>query len=280
MSYNYEPSRIKKFFDESGMEEWLRLEKTPRGMVSFHVHNHYLRKYIRSGDQVFEIGSGPGRFTIELAKIGATISVADISSEQLRLNEIKVQEADYEKSILWRRQMDITDLSEIPNDSFDATVAYGGLLSYVFELVDNALSEMLRITKPGGVALLSVMSTLGSTQFYLSSIFKEIDEIGLEEFQKVFDTGDVTGKLAAGDHYCRMYRWSGFKSILKNHPCGILESSACAYLSNSVYTEEVLKKVMEDSEKWQTFLQWEIEACRELGAIDGGTHMIVVLQRK
>lgn len=280
MSYNYESGRIKKFFDESGMAEWLRLEKTPRGIVSFHVHNHYLQKYIHSGDQVFEIGSGPGRFTIELAKIGATISVADISSEQLKINEIKVQEAGYENSISWRRQMDIIDLSEISNDSFDATVAYGGPLSYVFEHVEKALSELLRITKPGGVVLLSVMSTLGTYQLYLESIFKKIDEIGLEKFQTAFDTGDVTGKLAAGDHYCRMYRWSGFKSILIKHPCEILESSACAYLSNSVYTEEVLKKVMEDSEKWQAFLQWEIKACRELGAIDGGTHMIVVLQRK
>ncbi|MHA2390647.1 MAG: class I SAM-dependent methyltransferase [Promethearchaeota archaeon] len=280
MPYTYEPDRIKKCFDEAGMEEWLRLEKTPRGKVSFHVHNHYLQKYIRSCDQVFEIGPGPGRFTIELAKLGAKISVADISSEQLRLNEIKVQEAGYENSISWRKQMDITDLSEIPNDSFDVAVAYGGPLSYIFELVDKALSELLRITKPSGIIFLSVMSTLGTYQLLLELVFNEIEEVGLEEFQRTFDTGDVTGKVAARDHYCRMYRWSGFKSILKKHPCEILESSACAYLSNSVYTEEVLRKVMENHEKWRTFLKWEIEACKEPGIIDGGTHMIAVLRVK
>ena len=167
-----------------------------------------------------------------------------------------------------------------PNDSFDASIAYGGPLSYVFEKVEKAISELLRITKPGGVILLSVMSTLGTFQFFLESIVKDIDDFGLEIFQRAFDTGGVTGKLASGDHYCRMYRWGELKSILNEYKCDILEASACAYLSNSVYAEEVLKKVMENHEKWQALLKWEIEACREPGIIDGGTHMIVVLRVK
>lgn len=67
MVYNYEPDRISKCFDDAGMEEWLRLEKTPRGIVSFHVHNQYLQKYVCSGDQVFEVG--PGSIEVNVSKL-------------------------------------------------------------------------------------------------------------------------------------------------------------------------------------------------------------------
>ena len=52
------------------LNEWERLIETPRDLVSLHIHTHYLKQHIKRGDNVLEIGPGPGRFTIELAKIG------------------------------------------------------------------------------------------------------------------------------------------------------------------------------------------------------------------
>ena len=45
-----------------------------------------LDDFVSAGDRVLEVGAGPGRFTIELATIGATIVVGDVSEVQLELN--------------------------------------------------------------------------------------------------------------------------------------------------------------------------------------------------
>lgn len=146
----YKPQAIAEFFDAFGEKEWERLTATPRDQVSFHIHTHYLQKFIKAGDSVLEAGAGAGRFTIELAKLGTTITVGDISKVQLELNKKYVTEAGFEKCVDARVQLDITNLAEFENNQFDAVVCYGGPLSYVLDKAEQAVNEMLRVTKPSG----------------------------------------------------------------------------------------------------------------------------------
>ena len=120
-----------------------------------------------------------GVFTIELAKLGAIISVGDISPRQLEINSQKVQNAGFEHAVVKREVLDITDLSEYPSQMFDAVIAYGGPLSYVFDRADDAIDELLRVIKPRGHLLLSVMSLLGSTRKLLPGILSDVGQYGL-----------------------------------------------------------------------------------------------------
>src|SRR4030065_577522 len=83
----YRPEEISQHFDEYGMKEWERLTATPVDEISLHIHAHYLQKYLQPGWRVLEIGAGAGRFTQILAAIGPRLTVADISQEQLRINQ-------------------------------------------------------------------------------------------------------------------------------------------------------------------------------------------------
>ena len=103
----YNPEIITKHFDDPTQGEWERLDKNPIGKVQFYISNHYLQKYIKKGDRVLEIGPGPGRFTIELAKLGAKISIVDISENQLKRNKEKIEELGLEDSVEWRKKLDI-----------------------------------------------------------------------------------------------------------------------------------------------------------------------------
>ena len=58
---NYNSGLIEGPFDNAGMKERDRLDTTPHGKVQFHIHQHYLQKYIKRGDRVLEVGPGPGR---------------------------------------------------------------------------------------------------------------------------------------------------------------------------------------------------------------------------
>jgi ubiquinone/menaquinone biosynthesis C-methylase UbiE len=275
----YDPNLIEGHFDKHPSLEWDRLDKTPKGKVQFHIHQHYLQKYVKKGDRVIEIGPGPGRFTIELAKLGAKIAVVDISEEQLRLNEEKVREAGYEENIEWRKKLDILDLEGIPDNVFDSTVVFGGPLSYVLEFVDQAIEEVIRVTKPGGIILTSVMSCLGTYHHLIRNVFEEWVEMGMENFDEISETGDVLGKMAdQGTHQCHMFRWSEYREVLSNHPVEILDASAANFLSTGLFNEEFLTDLMSDSEKWNLFLKWELDFSKEPGAIDGGTHMITILR--
>ena len=277
----YDPKLIESHFERDPILEWMRLDKSPRGKVQFHIHQHFLKKYIKEGDRVLEIGPGPGRFTIELAKLGAKISMVDISNAQLNMNEEKVKDAGFEDSIEWRRKLDILDLEGIPDNEFDSTVVFGGPLSYVLEFVDQALEEVIRVTKPGGTILASVMSCLGTFHHLIRNVFEEWTHMGMENFDFIVKTGDVLGEMSdQGSHQCHMFRWSEFQKVLAIHPVEVLDASAANFLSTGLFNEEYLTELMKDPEKWSMFLKWELDFCREPGAIDGGTHMIVVLRNR
>ncbi len=93
MTAGYDPDRIRRFYDDFAEREWNRLDDNPRSRVIFHVHRWYLHQFIEAGQHILDAGAGPGRFTIELASLGATVTVGDISQQQLKLNQQKLLEA-------------------------------------------------------------------------------------------------------------------------------------------------------------------------------------------
>ncbi|MEO2002726.1 MAG: methyltransferase domain-containing protein [Candidatus Poribacteria bacterium] len=83
-----DPEGIRRYYDALGEGEWDRLSAEPADEVKAHVHAYYLREFVHAGDHVLDIGAGPGRFTIELARLGASVTVADISPAHLDLKKV------------------------------------------------------------------------------------------------------------------------------------------------------------------------------------------------
>ena len=267
----YNPARVAEFYDSYGEKEWHRLTKDPAALVSLHIHQHYLQEYIRSGDSVLEVGAGAGRFTVELAKLNASITVGDISSEQLRLNQKYVAEHECDSAIANRLQLDITDLSMFAPESFDAVVCYGGALSYVLEQANTAIDSMLRVLKPGGHLLLSVMSLIGTTQKYFAAVCEE------PNFTQLVDRVNQNGFLDEANnngHQLKMYRAKELKQLLQNHQCKIVAMSASNCLS--LDRPEFLAANLLNTKNWSDFLRWELDFCAEAGCLDSGTHLLAV----
>ncbi len=258
-----------------GLREWERLEQRPADRVALEIHRRYLERFIRPRDCVLDAGAGPGRFTIELGRLGARVTVGDISPRQLELNAAKVSAAGYESAVEERVVLDITDLRRFPDPFFDATVCYGGAISYVIERADEAVSELLRVAKPGGHLLLSVMSLIGSMRFVLPSILEEAARLGLDRVQRTYETGDLDAEQSGGQPM-RLYRWETLRELLTRHPCQLVSASASNYLS--LGHDEALERISE--EYWRVVLDWEFEACAQSGAIDGGQHMLVAVRRR
>ena len=262
--------KTRAMYDSAGDLEWERLERDARGRVAFEVHRRFLARYVRAGQRVLEIGAGPGRFTFALAELGTTVDVTDFSPVQLELNRRHLEGTDGERAVASRSTLDICDTSRYADASFDAVVAYGGPLSYAFEDAPTAVRGMLRILKPGGVLVASVMSLLGSWRYFLGGVIEEAKLYGDDANDLVFDTGDMR-HIGAG-HVCQMFRSREIVDLL--HECGgeVLAMSASNW--TSLGDVALLAELEADPDQWSRFIDKEVRACAEPGAVDGGTHIL------
>jgi SAM-dependent methyltransferase len=263
---------VGRFFDEYGDREWHRLDIDVRARVSFEIHRRFLRRFVSPGMRVLDIGAGAGRFTVELVRMGAAVHVGDLSPVQLDLNAHYVKAAGCEDGILARQRLDVCDLSVLADDSFDVVVAYGGPLSYVFDQAPSALAEMLRVVRPGGVVLASVMTLAGNARHFLASFRPVIDELGLERFDAFLACGDQRVTEPAGAHVCQLLRWVDIQSLVTSAGAEIVTATASNWLS--LAAPEVVEGFADSPELWERFLAWEERMCAEPGALEGGTHLL------
>jgi SAM-dependent methyltransferase len=266
---------VRQFFDDVGDGEWARFDKDARSRVALDVHRRFLRRHVPEGAYVLEIGAGPGRFTTELAEMGCRVVVSDISPAQLEANARRVGEAGLEEAVIERRLLDVRDLAVIPDETFDAVVAYGGPLSYAFEHAEAALAGMLRVVRPRGQVVASVMELIGTLRMFVRIIPGYAAKGRLDELKAVMATGD--NRLDTGGHPCRMFRWSEIEAMTQRLPCTILGSSASNFLSSG--DPDLIAFIEQDHALWQLLLDWEEEYCREPGAVDSATHLLFALER-
>jgi ubiquinone/menaquinone biosynthesis C-methylase UbiE len=210
MSSAWNPAETAQFFDEYGEREWTRFEdgRTPLWSVATHVR--MLERYVRPGDRALDAGAGPGRFALELQRIGATVTAVDISPVQL--DELRRRCPDVEAHLC-----DITDLSRFPDDSFDATVCYGGPLSYLLDDAEHGVAELARVTRSGGHLLVSVMSLGGAVVHYAAMIAELAQRDGPDTSREIIRTQILPRKPDYGHLALKLYRWSDVAALLAPH---------------------------------------------------------------
>jgi hypothetical protein len=145
----------------------------------------------------------------------------------------------------------------------------------VLDKRDAALLESIRVLKPGGVILLSVMSLWGTAHGFLGGVIS----LPPKTNQKIIATGDITPATFPGrrDNYMHLFRAQELMEWLKEAGLTILDKSAANCLS--LTWNEKLKEIRDDAEKWNELLRIELEACAEDGSLNMGTHIIVAAQK-
>jgi SAM-dependent methyltransferase len=264
----YDAARTAAYYDEYGEREWTRFEDGRTPAVSADVHTHYLRRFVRAGDRVLDGGAGPGRFTIELARIGAEIVVADLSPRQLELNRERLSEAGLDGRVVGRVVADACDLSHFAARSFDATVCYGGPLSYVLDRAPEALAELIRVTRPGGHLLVSVMSLVGALLSEREAVLEVMRRDGPGPMEEIVRTGYLPDAPDYGHLPMRLFRWSELERKLAPHG-EIVAASAAGLLGAFDPTEPELREAL---------ARVELELAAEPGAIDCGPHIVAVVE--
>lgn len=271
----HDPATTRAYYDRLGAAEHERLTADVAGRVALEVHRRFLARHVRPGDRVLEVGAGPGRFTTALAELGARVVVTDLSPVQLDLNRTLVGATGAEAAVERRELLDVADTTRYGDGEFDAVVAYGGPLSYVFDEAGPALRGLLRVTRPGGTVVASVMSALGTWRHHLPGVVGLASAVGEDVNDRVLRTGDLRHVPGAA-HVCRMYRAGEVADLARAAGGRLVDASASGWAA--LGDPAALAVLESDPDRWARFLDHEVAACAEPGALDGGTHVLLAVQ--
>lgn len=176
-------SEVRKYYDENAELEWQRLNN-PYSRVEYCSTMYLIEKYFPKSGDIIDIGSGPGRYSLELLKKGYRVSLLDLSQNELDIAKRKAEEANlvadnyYCKSAL--------ELEFLADESFDGVLVMGPLYHlHSLEEREKVLKDTHRILKKNGVALISYINTWGALKASVGEFpdsFKDINHF--ESYKK------------------------------------------------------------------------------------------------
>lgn len=166
------------------LEEYYKSRDEESRLLSQHGQVEYLTtmKYIHecisrfASPGILEVGAGTGRYSVALAKEGYSVTAVELVPHNLDVLRSKLDGAEPITAI----QGNALDLSVFRDKSFDLTMLLGPMYHlYTLEDKLQALSEAVRVTKPGGYILVAYcMNEPTIIQYvFLGGHLKEVTEM-------------------------------------------------------------------------------------------------------
>jgi ubiquinone/menaquinone biosynthesis C-methylase UbiE len=280
----YNADYTKTFYNAYGDAEWARLER-PYGKLQAVIHEDFIRRYLKPGDRVLDSGSGPGRFSIVAAGLGAKVTVFDLSDKQLEIAKKKIAEAGQNDSIEKFIQGDICDLSQFKDGQFDMVFCFGAVLTYVCDKRQPAARELIRVTRRGGVILVSVGSKLGVVQGVaqraeMATLANpDNSQPGIPGLWGVLQTGDLPEfpSNSAKMMHAPMHLFTAeeLKSLFKK--CKILKTAG-SNVSLKEYSP-ANDIVAADPKVWTTLVELEKKINHDPGLVNCGNFIIMAVRK-
>lgn len=146
---------VEAHYDQHAEREWERLE---RHRTEFAVTLRALSDHLPPPPaRVLDVGGGPGRYAIELAGRGYSVTLVDLSRRCLDLAQLKAAEAGVYLPGVY--QADATDLPPEFTSGFDAVLLMGPLYHLLsHEARSEAVRQAAATLSPGGLIFASFIT--------------------------------------------------------------------------------------------------------------------------
>ena len=248
-------------YDEDG-----RL-RSQHGMVEYLTTMRYVEKYISPGMRILEIGAATGRYSHSLAQIGYRVDAIELVEHNIEVFCEHTQQGEN----VTIRQGDARNLHFFPDNTYDVTLLLGPMY-HLFTTEDQkrALSEAIRVTKPGGIIFAAYCGNEASmVQFcFGKGMLRE------KHYRNLVDP--LTFKAAAdpAELFC-LYRREEIDFLIADMPVSRLHFVGTDMATN--YMRETVDAM--EQEFFELYLKYHFAICERPDLVGASHHFLDVLRK-
>ena len=251
----------------SGHDEDARL-RSRHGMVEFLTTMRYVEKYWKPGDRILEIGAGTGRYAHALARKGRAVDAVELLEDHIevfRQNTLPGEPVSV-------RQGNALDLSGFGDDIYDITLLLGPMYHlYTAEEQRRALTEALRVTKPGGVLFAAYC---GNDATVLQCCFGR--EFLKDPRYRALTDMDTFRLSSTPEEIFALHRKEDIDALMDGLPVERLHfvgtDMATGYMADAV--EQM------DGELYELYLRYHFAVCERPDLVGASNHFLDVARKK
>jgi len=261
---------VDQAYDEDPESEWRRLVKAPYQSLEFRVIMDRLGRYLPAAGRILDAGGGPGRYAIELCRLGYEVVLLDLSAGCLDAarEKMRSQPADVRGRLRDYVQGDVRDLSTFDDGAFDAVLCLDPL-SYVCDAGERAkaTSELLRVAAPGAPVCIAARGYLAVVRHILRYFREELKD---PSFTQLVETGDTLDR-GVPVHF---FRAAELRALAEGAGLETVEMAGCEGLSSGLDAET--NALAEDRDTWERWAELVVETASDTTLVDGAGHMLYV----
>jgi len=267
-----EANEVAKSYDSFSEREWQRLARDPYHTIEYTITWHVLNKHLPPTGKVLDAGGGPGRYALELCRRGYQTVLHDLSPGNLDMarKHFEAKPENVQENLLQMEVGDVRDLTQFETGCFDAVLCLGGVLSHISDQDgrQQALTELTRVTKPGGLTCVAVIGYFGLLRYMLNYYSDELLQPNLDS---LLQTGNAQGPTGTTWHF---FHVEEIRQLVAAQELEILEMAGCESLSTGL--REATNNVAKDEAKWAAWTQILLDTCTAPGVAEISEHILCV----
>ena len=261
----YDPQAIVDSYTEH--EELLRVVRTSDAAIMFQIERWFVERYLPASGTAIDVGGGPGRFAVEIARLGRDVVLTDITPKHIaQAKQLAAHEGVADKIVDYCL-MDIRDLAVFGSGAFSMAVCYG-MLNYTLDRDVHVLAELGRIVQPGKPILISAMGLYGALRYGWAQD-RLTDADYRERERHVIESGVNTYRKPVR----KFYTAAELRAMAEEAGLRILEMAGTPAIAACL--GQAMDNARQDPGAWAYVIEMEKRLCTVPGLVDTGQHIIL-----